>query len=342
MSSSDRCLPASLYLVYPYRSLRPSTPPCPLPAPPCLSCWWIEDLTGSWRLSPGTTSPTFSAPFSSPSLRSNARLTMAVTRWRRRFHSNQRTGYPNLELPTPVPLDLQDIPPPPNPYPLLTLPSILLPNWPDEPTRSLVVSEPRLPFPQENNIVATLCRLNKAGEGLANEVLLEWALDVLRSPEDWRWLWSPEPAATPSISLTPLNCPSPQSHNASSANPWTTCAHIALSTSAHSVGGSPPDTLNALAQCTPAPSVENSVMWVPLVQPQPRHALHLSLPKWVTWDDLESESQGYDGGNVTVVETPTSFSPFPSTDCTLYSHFSFDDFIMIAFPDLTRDLDDQI
>ena len=45
---------------------------------------------------------------------------------------------------------------------------------------------------------------------------------------------------------------------------------------------------------------------------------------------------------VTVVEDPISFSPFPSTDCMLYSHFSFDDFIMIAFPDLTRDLDDQI
>ena len=46
--------------------------------------------------------------------------------------------------------------------------------------------------------------------------------------------------------------------------------------------------------------------------------------------------------SVTVVETPTSCSLFPSTDCMLYSHFSFDDFVMIAFPDLTRDLDDQI
>ena len=47
-------------------------------------------------------------------------------------------------------------------------------------------------------------------------------------------------------------------------------------------------------------------------------------------------------GDVTVVEAPILFSPFPSTDCTLYSHFSFDDFVMVAFPDLTRDLDDQI
>ena len=113
-------------------------------------------------------------------------------------------------------------------------------------------------------------------------------------------------------------------------------------TSAHSVDESPPDTLNVRAQCALAPSVESLVMWAPLAQPQLRRAPHLSLPEWVTWDNLESESQGYDGGNVTVVEDPTSFSPFPSTDCTLYSHFSFDDFVMIAFPDLTRDLDDQI
>ena len=39
---------------------------------------------------------------------------------------------------------------------------------------------------------------------------------------------------------------------------------------------------------------------------------------------------------------PTPFSPFSPTDCMLYSHFSFNDFIMIAFPDLTRDLDDLI
>ena len=83
-------------------------------------------------------------------------------------------------------------------------------------------------------------------------------------------------------------------------------------------------------------------MWASVAQPQPRHALRLSLPKWATWDDLESESQGYEGGNVTVMEAPTSFSPFSPTDCTLHSHFSFDDFIMIAFPDLTRDLDIQI
>ena len=45
---------------------------------------------------------------------------------------------------------------------------------------------------------------------------------------------------------------------------------------------------------------------------------------------------------VTIEEAPISFSPFSPTDCTLCSHFSFDDFIMIAFLDITRDLDDQM
>ena len=210
-----RCLPTSPYHVYLYTLLRPSTPPCPLPAPPYLSCWWIEDSTGSWGLYPETTSPTFSAPFSSPSLRSSAGLTMEVSRWRRSFRSNQRAGYPNLELPTPAPLDLQDIPPPPTLYPLLTPPSTLLPNWPNKPTCSLAVLGPHLPFPPENDIVATLCQLNEAGEGLADEVLLEWALDVLCSPEDWRWLWNPEPATIPLSSPTLPSCLTPPLYNAS-------------------------------------------------------------------------------------------------------------------------------
>ena len=43
-----------------------------------------------------------------------------------------------------------------------------------------------------------------------------------------------------------------------------------------------------------------------------------------------------------VEEAPTSFSPFSLVDCTLLSHFSFNDFIAIAFPDLAGDLDAQI
>ena len=83
-------------------------------------------------------------------------------------------------------------------------------------------------------------------------------------------------------------------------------------------------------------------MWAPVAQLQLRLAHCLSLPGWATWDDLESESQDYKGGNVTVREAPTSFSLFSLVDCTLYSHFTFDDFILIAFPDLARDLDAQI
>ena len=45
---------------------------------------------------------------------------------------------------------------------------------------------------------------------------------------------------------------------------------------------------------------------------------------------------------VTVEEAPTSFSPFSQVNCTLLSHFSVNDFIVVAFPDLARDLDIQI
>ena len=44
----------------------------------------------------------------------------------------------------------------------------------------------------------------------------------------------------------------------------------------------------------------------------------------------------------TVEEPPISFSPFSLSDCTLISHFSFDDFVAVAFPDLAGDLDMQI
>ena len=45
---------------------------------------------------------------------------------------------------------------------------------------------------------------------------------------------------------------------------------------------------------------------------------------------------------VMVEEAPTSFSPFSLVDCTLLSDFSFNDFVIIAFLDLARDLDTQI
>ena len=42
---------------------------------------------------------------------------------------------------------------------------------------------------------------------------------------------------------------------------------------------------------------------------------------------------------VMVEGPPTSFSPFSLVDCTMLSHFSFNDFIAIAFLDLAGDLD---
>ena len=45
---------------------------------------------------------------------------------------------------------------------------------------------------------------------------------------------------------------------------------------------------------------------------------------------------------VMVEELPTSCSPFPPMDCMLLSHFSFNDFVVIAFLDLAGDLDIQI
>ena len=267
---------------------------------------------------------------------------MVVTRWRRRFRSNQRMGYPNLELSIPALLNLQGTPPLPTLYPRQTLLLTPFPSWLNKPTLSLTAQGLHLPFSQGNDIIATLHRLNEAGEGLANEVLLEWALDMLRSLEDWRWLWSLEPATTPSSSLTLLNHQPPPSYSASSANPWTMYALTAPSTSVPSVEGPLLDTLSAPAPCAPVQSVESLVMWAPVVQLQPWLAHPLSLPKWVTLGDFELVPQGYERGNAMVEEAPTSFSPFSLVNCILLSHFSFNDFVAVAFPDLARDLDIQI
>ena len=45
---------------------------------------------------------------------------------------------------------------------------------------------------------------------------------------------------------------------------------------------------------------------------------------------------------IMVEEAPISISPFSPVDCMLLSHFSFNDFVAVAFPDLARDLDIQI
>ena len=43
-----------------------------------------------------------------------------------------------------------------------------------------------------------------------------------------------------------------------------------------------------------------------------------------------------------VEEHPTLFSPFSLVNCTMLDHFSFNNFIAVAFPDLAEDLDIQI
>ena len=63
--------------------------------------------------------------------------------------------------------------------------------------------------------------------------------------------------------------------------------------------------------------------------------INVSLPQSQTLSHTEVRS-------VTVMEAPTSFSPFSPTDCMLYSHFSFNDFVAIAFLDLAGDLETQI
>ena len=73
-----------------------------------------------------------------------------------------------------------------------------------------------------------------------------------------------------------------------------------------------------------------------------------NCPMWMSWSLLtvsleEDTSRGvFQGISVTVEEPPISFSPFSSANCTMFSHFSFNDFIVIAFPDLAGDLDVQI
>ena len=46
--------------------------------------------------------------------------------------------------------------------------------------------------------------------------------------------------------------------------------------------------------------------------------------------------------SVMVEDPPISFLAFTPVDCMLISHFSFNDFIALAFPDLAKDLDAQI
>ena len=40
-----------------------------------------------------------------------------------------------------------------------------------------------------------------------------------------------------------------------------------------------------------------------------------------------------------VEDSPVSFSPFSLTNCTLFLHFSFNNFVVVAFPDLAKYLE---
>ena len=100
------------------------------------------------------------------------------------------------------------------------------------------------------------------------------------------------------------------------------------------------DIPNEPVTCAPVPYVENSVMWAPVAQPQPQH-MH-PPPEWLTEGIFESGPRSNNGGNVTVEEPPIPFSPFSLTDCTMLSHFPFNDFVAIAFLDIAGDLDIQI
>ena len=334
----NSCLLDSQSHTFLYRLPRPLTPPSLPPAPAYLSCWWTGDSTDFWGHYLETTSPQFSEPLSSLCRRGSGKPTTApMTQWREQFKKRKKIADPFLPLPIPAPHALLEPPCPLNPFPLLIPQSIHLPNWPAAQTHFLPADQ--TPFPLRNATEGTLLQLKEVGLKLTEEELRQWALDALLSPEDWKWLWEPAPVLTPSKSLTPPP-PHPRWYNASSVNPPTMFAPTVLNTFAPSAGWSPQVTPNGPATCAPAPYVENSDMWVPVAQPQLQHA-H-PPPEWLTEGILESGSQSNDGGNVMVEDPPTSFSPFSLADCTMLSHFSFNNFVAIAFLDLAGDLDIQI
>ena len=260
-----------------------------------------------------------------------------MTQWREQF-KKRKTVDPLFPLSNPAPLALHEPLHPPTRFPPLTLQSTRFPSWPDEQTPFPLADQ--TPFPPENDTGGTLLRLREVGLKLTEEELRQWALDALLCLEDWKWLWeSPAPAPTPLTSST-LPLPRPPWYDASNVDPQNMFAPNVLSTSAPFVNWPHLDTPNELATCAPVPYVENSVMWGPVAQLQPQHAR--LPPEWLTEGMFKSGSRNYGGGNVMVEGPPTPFSPFSLTNCTLLNHFSFEDFIVVAFPDIAGDLDIQI
>ena len=324
--------------VFPYRSPRPLTLPSQPPAPAYLSCWWTRDSTDFWGHFLETTLPRFSEPLSSHCLRDNGKpTTTPMTQWREQFKRNRKIRDPFLPVSNPAPLAQPGPLRPPIQSPPQIQLSIHLSNWPVTPTHFPLADQ--TPFPLGNATEGTLCQLREVGLELTEEELQQWALDALLCLEDWKWLWELERAPTPLTFPTPP-LPHLPWYDAFNADPPTMSALNALNTSVPSVEWPPQDIPNILATCAPAPFVENSVMWAPVAQLQPQ--LMHPLPEWLTEGVLKSESQNNNGGNVTVENPLIPFSPFSPTDCTLLSHFSFNNFIAVAFPDLARDLDIQI
>ena len=69
------------------------------------------------------------------------------------------------------------------------------------------------------------------------------------------------------------------------------------------------------------------------------HLLPLNCGGSPCWD----EDLGGEQDPIVMVEgPPIPFSPFSLADCTMISHFLFNDFVAVAFPDLVGDLDTQI
>ena len=323
--------------IFPYRLPKPLTLPLLPPAPVYLSCWWTGDLTDFWGHFLETTSPRFSEPLSSRCLRGNSKPTTApMTQWREQFKKKKTIDplFPSLSR---APLAQPEPPHPPTQCPPPIPQSTHSPSWPGEQTHFPLADQ--TPFPPGNVTGGTLLQLREVGLELTEEELQQWALDALLCLEDWKWLWELAPAPTPLTSLTPP-LPHLPWYSVSNANPPIMSAPNAPNTFAPSVNWPLLDTPNEHATCAPVPYVESSVMWAPVAQLQllPMHP----LPEWLTDEVFESGPQIYDRGNVMVEDPPISFSPFSSADCTMLSHFSFNDFIAVAFPDLAGDLDIQL
>ena len=148
--------------VFPYRSPRPLTPPSLPPAPAYLSCWWTRDSTDFWGHFLETTSPQFSEPLSSLCQRGNSKPTTALmTQWREQFKRKKKIVDPLFPLSNLIPPVQPGPPRPPTPYPLPTLQSTHLPNWPAEPTRFPLTDQ--TPYLPGNITKGTLLQLRGVG-----------------------------------------------------------------------------------------------------------------------------------------------------------------------------------